>query len=128
MVAVSLTFVILAARIKETGEFVTGGKLVPVVATVLILAFALLRCASVMRVTHVDARPGQAIDYSAWVIAVISLIVYAAIVETVGFLIATMALLIALSPLFGIRKLYAILGASVSITLCIWLFIHQTFR
>lgn len=127
MMALSLFLFICAVRIPEPKQLISGTRIVPVAATSLMLAFALIRGISLLRGMGEETRRVAASDYRKWTLVIVALIAYAGVLETVGFLIATILLLIVLLPLFGIAKLSTNIVAAVSIAGGIWLLFVKVF-
>lgn len=127
MAATSVLFLALAVQIRDSAGLLSGARLVPVIVTSLMVVFSVIRCFSVHRTPQEQWSPSSTPDYHKWVIAIFALLIYAGILETAGFLVATFALLVVLAPLFGTRKLLANIIASATITVGIWLLFTKIF-
>lgn len=122
MAVVSSTALVLAADIPDASRVgTTGARLLPVACSVLMLAFALATLVSAIMGRGVPAAPGGRVNRLGWAAAVILLFVYSLVLERAGFLVATFALLAALSPFFGLGRPGAALAWAFAATVGIWL-------
>lgn len=130
MLIISIVLVGMSLRIKDAQYMrLSGSRLVPLTVSAAMLVFSVIRCIVSLKTRGTDAKQEQEIkhNYYPWIIAITLLIAFAFVLESIGFIISSMILLAAFSPLFGLTNPLKVLILSLSVSLGSWLIFVKLF-
>lgn len=122
MLASSAVVLFISLHIHESNLLHSGTRILPVTASLLMLIFSCIRCLFTLQFFRQlkFSTPSPSKSFKLFIITAL-LVVYSQFLETAGFPIATVLLLIAFVPLLDIKKPSAILALSVGVTISIWI-------
>lgn len=128
MALFSAVLLYAALQIKDSLRLgMAGTKLIPVAISSLMLACSLIRCVASFFDNEKKDIFIEVPDYRKWLLTILLLFTYAFILETVGFIIATVVLLAALSPLFGLTNPSKIIALSLIVPFSAWILFSKIF-
>lgn len=130
MVIASSVLLGMSLQIKDAPHMrLSGSSLIPVTVSAAMLVCSIIRCAVSVAIKDKEATQTQTINhnYRRLIIAIILLIAYALVLESIGFIVSSAILLAVLALLFGLINPLKILALSLSVTLGSWLLFAKIF-